>query len=61
MNPTFETNDKGETLAYIWIGDNKELKNFNALLLKEGLGVTERQKNITQSLLNHHRTGLTTL
>ncbi|MEK4222343.1 thermonuclease family protein [Bacillus sp. FSL W8-0116] len=42
INPTFETNDKGETLAYIWIGDNKELKNFNALLLKEGLGVTER-------------------
>jgi micrococcal nuclease len=47
VNPAAQMNQKGETLAYIWIGNDKKLNNFNAVLLREGLAVTERQVGIT--------------
>jgi micrococcal nuclease len=42
QNPEYPSDTNGETLAYVWIGDSEQLKNVNALLLKEGLAITER-------------------
>lgn len=42
QNPEHPANEKGQLLAYLWIGDAKQLTNVNAMLLKEGLALTER-------------------
>lgn len=42
QNPAYKKNEHGELLAYVWIGDSKELKNVNALLLQNGLGMAKR-------------------
>lgn len=42
QNHQYPTNVMGDNLAYLWIGDAKELTNVNALLIKEGLALTKR-------------------
>lgn len=47
VNPEFKISPEGETPAYVWVGDSEELQNINALLLKEGLAVTDRLENVS--------------
>lgn len=42
QNPEYLKDENGNTLAYLWVGDAEQLTNINALLLKEGLALTER-------------------
>ncbi|WP_162985734.1 thermonuclease family protein [Virgibacillus halodenitrificans] len=46
-NPEHPRNEKGQYLAYLWIGDSEQLTNVNALLLKEGLALTKRMDPVT--------------
>ncbi|MEI5919509.1 thermonuclease family protein [Bacillus cereus] len=39
--------EENEAFGYVWIGNNKELKNVNALLIKEGLGKLLRIADVT--------------
>ncbi|MEX3623586.1 thermonuclease family protein [Viridibacillus arvi] len=47
QNPVYPKNEKGESLAYVWIGNAEKLKNVNAILLKNGLALTERMDPVS--------------
>lgn len=47
QNPNTPTNNVGESLAYVWMGNSEKLTNVNALLIKNGLAISGRMEHVT--------------